>query len=104
MPTTKKIFTPEQAIPIAIVLFAALALAVSPAMVFYARYAIHESELVFFLLLSVWGAAGLWIFGEKKYLWGTGLGLAGMLLTKETYIIHLACFALAAPCIALVEK
>ena len=84
--------------------FAALAMAVSPAMVFYSRYAIHESWLVFFLVLLVWGAAGLWVSGERKYLWAVGLSLAGMLLTKETYCIHVACFLLAAGCVWLLEK
>src|SRR5271155_3416237 len=41
-------------------LFAAAAMAVSPGAVFYGRYAIHESWLVLFLLLTVWGAAGRW--------------------------------------------
>ena len=38
---------------------AALAMAVSPGMVFYGRYAIHESGLVFFMMLMVWGLIGL---------------------------------------------
>ena len=36
---------------------AALAMAVSPAFVFYGRYAIHETELLFFLMLAAWGLA-----------------------------------------------
>jgi uncharacterized protein (TIGR03663 family) len=83
--------------------FAALAMAVSPAAVFYGRYAIHESWLVFFLLLFVWGVAGLWKFGTKQYLWAAGLAIAGMILTKETYVIHLTCFVLAAACMMVME-
>jgi uncharacterized protein (TIGR03663 family) len=75
-------------------LAAALALALSPAEVFYSRYAIHEAELALFLLLTTWGIGVLWQSGERKGLWATGLGISGMLLTKETYIIHLACFGL----------
>jgi len=85
-------------------LFAALAMALSPGMVFYGRYAIHESELVFFLMLMTWGFAGLWQFGERKYLWALGLGFTGTILTKETYFIHLACFILAAGTLWLFEK
>lgn len=69
--------------------WAAAAVAVSPAMVFYARTAIHESWLPFFAILACHGGLGL-AGGERKIadLWRTGLGLAGMILTKETYILH----------------
>ena len=79
--------------------FAALAMAVSPAAVFYGRYAIHESELVFFMLLACYGALGLWRFGKRSDLWALAIGLTGMWLTKETWIIHLVCFALAFGCV-----
>ena len=85
-------------------LFAALAMAVSPGMVFYGRYSIHEPELVFFLVLMTWGFAGLWQFGERKYLWALGLGLTGAIVTKETYFIHLGCFVLAAATLWAFEK
>src|SRR5256886_447224 len=83
---------------------AALAMTVSPAAVFYGRYAIHESWLVLFLLLTVFGIAGLWRFGTRRYLWSISAGLTGMILTKETYILHLAAFVLAAPPLWLLEK
>ena len=83
---------------------AALAMAISPAMVFYGRYAIHESWLLFFLLLTAWGAAGLWRFGERRHLWAAALGLTGMILTKETYLIHVTAFILAVPCLLFYEK
>jgi uncharacterized protein (TIGR03663 family) len=79
-------------------------MAVSPAAVFYGRYAIHESWLVFFLLLSVWGLAGMWKYGTKQYLWALCMGFTGAVLTKETYIIHLTCFILAAVCCDLLTK
>jgi uncharacterized protein (TIGR03663 family) len=85
-------------------LLAALAMALSPGAVFYGRYAIHESELVFFLILAAWGLAGLRQFGERKYLWALGLGITGAILTKETYAIHAACFALAGLALAIYEK
>ncbi len=83
---------------------AALAMAVSPGAVFYGRYAIHESWLVFFLILTLFGVVGMWRLGTKAYLWCLMLGIAGMILTKETYIIHLASFILAAICLCLLEK
>ena len=83
--------------------FAAAAMAVSPAFTFYTRYAIHEPELVFFLVLFVFGGAGMWRTGERKYLWATGLSITGMILTKETYLVHLVCFALAGVALRVLE-
>jgi uncharacterized protein (TIGR03663 family) len=83
--------------------FAAAAMAVSPAFTFYARYAIHESEMVFFLIMLFFGAAGLWKYGERKYLWFSGAALTGMILTKETYLVHLCSFALAIASLRLLE-
>ena len=76
---------------------AALAMAVSPGFVFYGRYSIHEVWLVLFSMLFILGLLGLWKFGTPNYLWCAGLGLAGMILTKETYIVHVGCAALAVP-------
>jgi uncharacterized protein (TIGR03663 family) len=76
-------------------LLAALAMAISPGMVFYGRYAIHETELLFFLLLGTLGLLGLWQKpGHRGALWQLGLGITGMILTKETYALHLATGAL----------
>jgi uncharacterized protein (TIGR03663 family) len=83
---------------------AATAMAVSPGMVFYGRYAIHETWLLFFLLLISWGLAGLWRFGARPYLWAAALGATGLILTKETYVIHFVAFLLAVPCLLLYEK
>ncbi len=77
--------------------FAAMAMAVSPGFVFYGRYSIHEVWLVLFSMMFVLGLLGLWKFGTNKYLWSAGIGVAGMILTKETYIIHIGCAALAIP-------
>jgi uncharacterized protein (TIGR03663 family) len=74
---------------------AALAMAVSPGFVFYGRYSIHEVWLVLFSMLFILGLLGLWKIGSPKYLWCTGMGLAGMILTKETYIIHVGCAVIA---------
>ncbi len=85
-------------------LFAAYAMAVSPGCVFYSRYAIHEAWLVFFMILAVWGAAGLWQWGNARSLWAAGLGVTGMILTKETYVIHIGCFVLAGICVFALER
>src|SRR5215471_13565854 len=76
---------------------AALAMAVSPGFVFYGRYAIHEVWLQLFSMMFIWGLFGLWRRGTLTYLWSTGMGLTGMILTKETYAIHVACALLAPP-------
>ncbi len=83
---------------------AALAMALSPGFVFYGRYAIHETWLLFFAMLAAWGCLGLWRFGTARWLWAAGLGAAGMVLTKETYVIHFVALALAVPALLLLEK
>jgi uncharacterized protein (TIGR03663 family) len=80
---------------------AALAMAISPGFVFYGRYAIHEVWLQLFSTMFILGLLGLWKFGGLNYLWYAGMGLAGMILTKETYAIHLACAVLAIPTLAV---
>ncbi len=77
--------------------WAALAMAVSPGFVFYGRYSIHEVWLVLFSMLFILGLLGLWKFGTRGYLWCVGMGIAGMILTKETYIIHIGCVVAALP-------
>ena len=83
---------------------AALAMALSPAMVFYGRYAIHESEMLSFLLLIAWGLLGLSRTGAFPYLAAVALGATGCILTKETYIIHFFAFALAWPALRTLER
>ena len=39
---------------------------------------------------------GLWRLGTRGYLWCVGIGIAGMILTKETYIIHIGSAVIAA--------
>jgi uncharacterized protein (TIGR03663 family) len=78
-----------------LVRLAAVAMAVSPGFVFYGRYAIHEVWLLIFSMLFILGLIGLWRKGTPGYLWCTGMGVAGMILTKETYIIHIGCAVIA---------
>jgi uncharacterized protein (TIGR03663 family) len=77
------------------ILWAALFTAVSPAVVFYSRYYIHEILLVFFTFLSL--AAGWRYWRSRRIGWallaGAGVGL--MHATKETFLITLAGATLA---------
>ncbi len=75
--------------------WAALFLAVSPAMVFYSRYYIHEMPLLFAATLAL--AAGWRYWRTRRVGWavlaGAGLGL--MHATKETFVLSLGAAALA---------
>ena len=82
----------------------ALALAVSPAAVFYGRYAIHESWLVLALMITTIGLLGLWKEGGRRELASVVGGVAMMLLLKETAVIHLGCFVIAAGCLILWQR
>lgn len=82
----------------------ALALAVSPAAVFYGRYAIHESWFVLSMMIFSWGLLGLWKDGGKRDLAVTVSGVTLLLLLKETAVIHLACFMIAAGCLLLWQR
>jgi uncharacterized protein (TIGR03663 family) len=67
-------------------LVAALLTALSPAMVFYSRYYIHEMLLVFFSMLVFVGG---WRYAQsRKWGWAvlTGAGLGLMFATKETFV------------------
>lgn len=77
--------------------FAALAMAVSPAYVFYGRYSIHESWQVLFSILLLHAVLGLWQTGERRHLRWLAAAVAGMVFTKETYVLHIGCLLLAVP-------
>lgn len=75
------------------VVWAAVFTALSPAMLFYSRYFIHEMLLVFFTALTL-GAAWRYVqtrSGRWAVLGGIGLGL--MSATKETFVLSLAAMA-----------
>src|SRR5499426_3997092 len=61
------------------------------------RNVIHEVWLQFFSTMFILGLLGLWKSGRVNDLWYAGMGLAGMILTKETYAIHVACAVIAIP-------
>jgi uncharacterized protein (TIGR03663 family) len=76
-------------------LCAGLFTAVSPAMVFYSRYYIHEMLLVFFTFLAL--AAG-WRYTQRpKLAWAilAGIALGLMDATKETFVFTLVAAAIA---------
>ena len=83
---------------------AALAFAVSPGMLFYSRYAIHEAWMVFGMALAFWGAAEMWTRGTTRGLWAAVMGVTLLVLTKETYIIHLIAFGLAVVTLLVLER
>lgn len=66
--------------------WAALLTAISPAMVFYSRYYIHEMLLVFFAFLTI--AAGWRYWRGRRLIWAVvgGLGFGLMHATKETFV------------------
>lgn len=80
----------------AAVRWAAAAFAVSPACVFYGRYSIHEPWFVLFTMIFTWGCLALWLDRSRGGLRAAILGFTGMVLNKETYIIHAGALALAA--------
>lgn len=81
--------------------WAALAFAVSPAGLFYGRYSIHESWFVLFTMIFTWGVLALWQERDRAGLWAAVLGLAGMILNKETYLVHAGSLVLAGLVFAL---
>ncbi len=83
--------------------WAAVAMLVSPATLYFQRDAIHEAWLLGFLVLGFWGVCGLCQEGEKRHLWATGMALAGMILTKETWVIHIGCLLLAGVAVFIIE-
>jgi uncharacterized protein (TIGR03663 family) len=76
--------------------WAALFLAISPAMVFYSRYFIHEMLLVFFSALAL-GAAWQYVQTHKG-IWAavTGASVGLMYATKETFVLSIVAATFAA--------
>ncbi|HSA02779.1 MAG TPA: TIGR03663 family protein [Candidatus Paceibacterota bacterium] len=69
------------------ILFSGFLTAISPAMVFYSRYFIHELILVFFTFLFL---ASLWRYSHSRNIgWSllAGFGLGMMHATKETWVM-----------------
>lgn len=83
---------------------AAAAMAVSPAMVFYSRYSIHESTLLLCNILFFFGVIGMWRRGEARDFYALIGGAAGMILTKETYLIQIGTILPAFLCLWLWQQ
>lgn len=78
-----------------IAIWAALIIALSPAFVFYSRYAIHES---LFVLSEISFSYGFFLYRQEKStksLWWMSLALVGLITTKETFIIFIGTWAIA---------
>jgi uncharacterized protein (TIGR03663 family) len=76
-------------------LWAAAFIAISPAMVFYSRYYIHEMLLVFF---TAWTFICFWRYANSgRAAWSVagGIGLGLMCATKETFVFAVAAMVLA---------
>ncbi len=84
-------------------LIAAGLAAISPAFTFYNRYAIHESWMALFLVTLTYGGLGLLYRNSRKDLWISLLSVAGLVLTKETYFIHLGVAVIAYWCLQILE-
>lgn len=77
------------------VLLAATLVAFSSSLVFYSRYAIHET---LFLVAGAWLAFSLygwWRSGKVSTIYQIGMAAALLIATKETFIITLFCVGLA---------
>lgn len=79
-----------------IAIWAALALAFSPAALFYGRYAIHETVFIFFQLVFSYGFFTYYY----RISWRSGMawmiaGFCGTLLTKETFFVFFGTWLIA---------
>jgi len=77
------------------VIWAAVFSAISPAMVFYSDYYIHEMLLIFFTLLALTTGWRYWRSRRPGWIIVTGGALGLMHATKETCVISFAAAALA---------
>ena len=81
------------------ILWAAVFTALSPVMVFYSRYFIQETPLVFFsagLIACLWRARQSTQTRPRQFwLLGAGLNAGSMLASKETAIIAFACMGVS---------
>src|SRR5947207_14939070 len=75
--------------------WAAIFTAISPAMVFYSRYFIHEMLLVFFTFMALAAAWRYWRTRKLGWALLAGVGAGLMHATKETFVINVAAAALA---------
>lgn len=78
-----------------VAIWAAIFMALSPAMVFMGRYAIHETWVTLFLVIFNYGVMRWFFKQDGPSLIYIFLGIAGAFMSKETAIIHFAMWAVA---------
>ena len=76
-------------------LWAALFIAVSPAMVFYSRYFIHEMPLIFFTALAIGSGWRYTQTKSKRWAILSGMGVGLMFATKETFVLSIFAMTVA---------
>ncbi|HEX7859404.1 MAG TPA: flippase activity-associated protein Agl23 [Verrucomicrobiae bacterium] len=77
------------------IIWSALFIAISPAMVFYSRYFIHEMLLIFFSAVTIGSG---WRYVQSRSRWWaawSGVGLGLMFATKETFVLSVAAMGVA---------
>ncbi len=84
--------------------WAAAVLAVSPAFVFYGRYAIHETMLILFQVVFSYGFLKWHSEKNSRGIHLMVVGIFGSFSTKETFFIFLGCWLIALAAIKLVNK
>lgn len=82
----------------------ALILAVSPAFVFYSRYAIHESLFIFGQVAFSYGFFLYRAERSVKSLWWMALALVVLITTKETFFIFVGTWFIAVGVVNLIDK
>ena len=85
----------KDGLPSGAMCWVALFLAISPAMVFYSRYFIHEMLLVFFSALTLGARMEICADEGRKLGSGDGAGVGLMYATKETFVISVLAAAVA---------
>lgn len=85
-------------------LWAAALVAVSPAFVFYSRYAIHESLFILSQVAFSYGALSWMRDRSVKSMWWIAMGLVGLITTKETFFIFVGTWLIAVGMTNVFEK
>jgi hypothetical protein len=65
-------------------------------MFFMAGIRFSESWQVLFSILLLHGVLGVWQTGTRRHFFTMLAGMTGLILTKETYVVHIGCMVLAA--------
>ncbi|MES2963491.1 MAG: flippase activity-associated protein Agl23 [Bdellovibrionota bacterium] len=85
-------------------IWAAGLVAISPAFVFYSRYAIHESLFILSQVAFSYGALSWMRDRSVRSMWWMGLALVGLVTTKETFFIYVGTWLIAVAVTNAFEK